>query len=182
MQFTLFIKEVNKMLVGKNIELKLIEKEDIQLIVKWRNESYEAFYEYPFSNIGQEIWFEEHVNSNNFLFIIYERSSNNRIGMVGLSNLDNRNKNVEFGRFIIDKEFRGKGYGKEVLILVLNYVFKHLNFHSVYLDTFKNNIRVINLYKKIGFKQEGIKRDHIYKNGKYNDIICMRILKKEYRI
>ena len=181
MKSTLFIKLKGqiKMLIGKNIELKLIEKKDLQLIVRWKNSAYEKFYEYPLSNSGQEVWFEKHIRSNDFLFIIYELP-NNKIGMAGLSNIDNRNRNAEFGRFVLDERFRGKGYGKEALMLVLDYAFKHLNLHSVYLDTLKNNVKSIDFYEKAGFKQEGIKRQHIYKNGKYNDLVCMRILKEDY--
>lgn len=168
------------MLSGKNIELKLIEKEDLHLVVEWRNSAYEEFYEYPLSNSGQDIWFEKHVRSNDFLFIIYERP-NNKIGMVGLSNIDNRNRNAEFGRFVIDEKFRGKGYGKEVLMLILDYAFKHLNLNKVYLDTFEYSTKVINLYKKVGFKQEGIKLQHIYKNGQYNNLVCMSILRSDYK-
>lgn len=167
------------MLIGKNIKLKLIEKEDLHLAVKWKNSAYESFYEYPLFNSGQEMWFEKHMRSNDFLFIVYESST--KIGMIGLSNIDNRNRNAKLLRFVLDEEFRGKGYGREALRLLLDYAFNHLNLHSVYLDTFKHNVRIINFYKKAGFKQEGIKRQHIYKDGKYNDLVCMRVLKDEFK-
>ena len=50
------------MLKNKNIQLRLLEEEDLYLLVKWRNDSYEYFYEYPFSNCGQKIWFERTRN------------------------------------------------------------------------------------------------------------------------
>ncbi len=170
------------MLNNKDIDLRLLEVEDLYHLVKWRNKSYEYFYEYPFSNSGQQSWFEKYLKSGDLLFMIRLIGYNNRIiGSINLSKIDNRNRNAEFGRFFIDKKYRGKGYGKNAIIMILNYAFKHLNLHSVYLDTFKkNNTKVINFYEEIGFKQEGIKKEHIYKNGKYNDLICMRILKKEY--
>jgi len=167
------------MLVGEKVGLKLLEKEDLSLIVRWKNEAYEEFYEYPLSNSGQEIWFEKYLRNSDFIFIIHELFSD-QVGMSSLYNIDNRNRNAEFGRFVIDKEFRGKGYGKEALILTLDYAFKHLNLNRVYLDTFEYNEKVINLYKKIGFKQEGLKLQHIYKNGKYNNLVCMSLLKEDY--
>lgn len=168
------------MLKNNNVQLKLLEEENLSLIAKWRNSSYVEFYEYPFSNCGQKIWFEKYLKDNDLLFMIYEVKRYKIIGMVGLSKIDNRNRNVEFGRFFIDENFRGKGYGREVIVMILDYAFKHLNLHSVYLDTLKNNIKVIDFYEEVGFKQEGIKKEHIYKNGKYNDLICMRIFKKDY--
>lgn len=168
------------MLKNKNIQLKLLEEEDLYLIVKWRNNSYEHFYEYPFSNCGQKLWFEKYLKNDDLLFMIYEINKDNIIGMVSLYDIDKRNMNAKFGRFFIDKNFREKGYGKETVVIVLDYAFKHLNLHRVYLDTLKSNIKVISLYIKVGFKQEGIKKDHIYKNGNYNDLVSMGILKKDY--
>lgn len=176
------IKKELHMLKKEDIQLNLLEKKDLYLLVKWRNESYENFYEYPFSNYKQGIWFEEYIKSGDLVFIIYKRDSYKTImGSVGLSKIDNRNKNAEFGRFLIDKKFRGKGFGKKAIFIILDYAFNHLNLHSIYLDTFKSNIKIIDFYEKVGFKQEGIKREHIYKNGKYNDLVNMRILKMEYK-
>lgn len=168
------------MLKGNNIQLKLIEEEDLPLLVKWRNETYGEFYEYPISNSKQKIWFEKYLDSGDILFIIY--MNNDRIGTIGLSKIDYRNRNAEFGRFVIDSSFRGKGFGKESLNIILKYAFEHLNLHRIYLNTFEYNLKAIDLYKKSGFKQEGIKRDHIYINGRYNSLICMGILKDEFKI
>lgn len=167
------------MLTSENVYLRLLEKEDLYRLVEWRNKSYEDFYEYPFSNYNQQAWFEKHSKCGDLLFIIC-KCNNKEIGIIGLSEIDNRNRNAKFGRFFVGRKFRGNGYGKDAIIMILNYAFKHLNLHSVYLDTFKSNIRVINFYEKIGFKQEGIKQDHVYKNGKYNDLTCMRILKRDW--
>jgi len=166
------------MLIGKNIELKLIEEEDLKLLVEWKNSAYAEFYEYPLSDLRQDVWFEDHIEKGDLLFII--NTPHNKIGMIGLSNIDYRNRHAEFGRFVIEEEHRDKGYGKEALRLLLEYAFKHLNLHSVYLDAFKDK-DVLFLYEAVGFKKEGIKREHIYKDGKYRDVVCMRIIKGHYK-
>lgn len=168
------------MLIGKNINLQLIEKEDLPLLVEWKNSAYTEFYEYPISNLRQDIWFKKHIKRGDFLFTIVLKKSIYKIGMIGLSNVDYRNRNVEFGRFVINEKYRDKGYGKEALKLLLEYAFKHLNLHSVYLDAFKER-DVLFLYEAVGFKKEGIKKEHIYKDGKYRDIVCMRILKEDFK-
>ena len=166
------------MLIGKNIILKLIEKEDLPLLVEWKNSDYAEFYEYPLSDLKQEIWFEKYTYRGEFLFTI--NTPHHKIGMIGLSNIDYRNSHAEFGRLTIEKQYRDKGYGKEALKLLLEYAFKHLNLHSVYLDTFQV-MKVLSLYEAVGFKREGLKREHIYKNGKYRDVVCMRILKGDFK-
>ena len=167
------------MLNSENIKLKLIEEEDLSFLVKIRNESYGEFYEYPISNSKQKMWFEKFLNCGDVLFIIYT-NDNIKVGMIGLSKIDTRNRSAEFGRFFISRSYRGKGFGKESLKLILEYSFNHLNLHRIYLNAFEHNDRAINLYTKLGFKKEGIKRDHIYMNGSYNNLICMSILKNEF--
>ena len=45
----------------------------------------------------------------------------------------------------------------------------------------ESNNRAIALYDKLGFKKEGIKREAVYKNGEFVNMIFMAILKSEYK-
>jgi RimJ/RimL family protein N-acetyltransferase len=49
------------------------------------------------------------------------------------------------------------------------------------LEVLSTNTRAYNLYKKIGFFEEGIKREEIFRNGIFIDSIIMAILKKEWK-
>jgi len=42
------------------------------------------------------------------------------------------------------------------------------------------NTTAINLYQKVGFVEDGRKRDEVYKNGQWVDSIIMSILSTEY--
>ncbi|WP_306432182.1 GNAT family N-acetyltransferase [Staphylococcus haemolyticus] len=53
--------------------------------------------------------------------------------------------------------------------------------HKVDLKVFSFNDKAINLYKKLGFKEEGRNREAIYRNGFYQDIINMGLLENEYK-
>jgi RimJ/RimL family protein N-acetyltransferase len=80
-----------------------------------------------------------------------------------------------------EKEFWGKGYGTEINNLVLDYGFRKLNLHKIYLGVNADNKGAVKSYKKSGFKYEGTKRDEIYRNGRYYDAIMMSILRNEYK-
>ena len=166
------------MLKNKEIQLRLLEEKDLERLADWKNEMYENFYEYPIRKCTQKQWYEEHVKKGDILFIIelVRAAALESIGMVGFTNINWRNRTAEFGRFMIpDVKYRRKGYGRKAIDLVLEYGFKHLNLNRIYLDTLESNIGAIGLYKKIGFIEEGRKKQHIYKNGKYFDLICMCI-------
>ncbi|SHI68162.1 Acetyltransferase (GNAT) domain-containing protein [Lutispora thermophila DSM 19022] len=64
--------------------------------------------------------------------------------------------------------------------LLLDYGFLELNLHRIYLRVFSFNSRAIKLYEKLGFKQEGISREVIYRHGGWHDIIHMAVLQREY--
>ena len=42
---------------------------------------------------------------------------------------------------------------------------------KIYLNVFSDNTRAIHTYKKIGFIEEGILKNHNYINGVYKDVL-----------
>ena len=50
----------------------------------------------------------------------------------------------------------------------------------MFLEVYDTNRRAIKLYQKLGFRKEGVLKEHTYKEGKYIDLIIMAMLKREY--
>jgi RimJ/RimL family protein N-acetyltransferase len=86
---------------------------------------------------------------------------------------------AEVGLLIGEEENRSKGYGEEVLKLLLDYGFQYLNLNNVMLRVFSFNERAIQCYKKVGFKEMGRRRQSYYLKGKFHDEVYMDILKCE---
>jgi RimJ/RimL family protein N-acetyltransferase len=166
------------MLKGTKVQLRLIDHNDLEQIVKWRNSNFEYFYEYPLSMAKQPEWFELYLKSNSLLFII--EGDDKKVGMVGISNIDHKNRHAEFGRFLIAPVHKGSGYGREALNLMLEYGFNYLNLNKIYLDTFEDSDSARTLYEAVGFKISGHKREHIFRE-KYHDLICMELMRKDYK-
>lgn len=57
-------------------------------------------------------------------------------------------------KFMIDKHYQGKGYGKESLYLVMDIIKKEAKKKEVWLSLHPNNTVAIKLYDKYGFKKE----------------------------
>ncbi len=49
-----------------------------------------------------------------------------------------------------------------------------------FLRVFSANQKAIHLYEKFGFKHEGMSREALYRQGEWQDIVQMGLLKKEY--
>lgn len=110
-----------------------------------------------------------------------DTSEGKHIGNTGLHQIKKEDRNAVLGVFIGNKNYWNKGYGKDVITTLLNYGFNKLKLHRVDLSVYDYNKRAINLYKKLGFKTEGIKRDHIFYKGKFHSEIQIGILEKEWR-
>ncbi len=60
---------------------------------------------------------------------------------------------VWLDRFMIDKKYQGKGYGKKSMELILQKMYEDYNCKKIYLSVHENNFPAIKLYEKLGFKK-----------------------------
>jgi RimJ/RimL family protein N-acetyltransferase len=101
------------------------------------------------------------------------------VGYFRLSNYSELNRNIYIGADI-DPQYQGQGLGYRAYCEFLPVLFKKYNLHKITLEVLSTNARALNLYKKIGFITEGIKRQEVLKNGQWFDSIIMSILHQEY--
>ncbi len=90
------------------------------------------------------------------------------------------NQSAEYSIQIGNSEKQSKGVGTKSTKLILEHAFNNLNLNKVYLTVLVKNERAIKLYDKCGFRIEGTLREEVYKNGRFEDMYIMSILKKEF--
>jgi RimJ/RimL family protein N-acetyltransferase len=79
-----------------------------------------------------------------------------------------------------NKKFWGGGYGEEAAKLIVEYGFQRLNLHRIYCGTLEENEGMKKLAKKLAMREEGLRREAIFKNGVYQSILEYGVLKDEY--
>jgi len=114
-------------------------------------------------------------------FFIVLSDGDTLIGQISIHDIDHLNRHAFLGIMIGETEHHGKGYGTEAVRLILDYGFNQLNLHNIMLSVHEDNLAGIACYKKIGFKESGRRREWIFKNGKYIDVIYMDILESEFK-
>jgi len=167
-------------------KLREIEREDIPIINSWRaKKSLIDYLGAPFRYINKEVdykWYEYYMNNRDKNIRCSILDENDKlVGLVSLTNIDRLNQKAEFHIMIGDQNDRGKGIGSFATNEILKHAFYDMNLNRIELSVLKNNLRAINFYKKIGFKEEGINRQAIYKNGEFVDVIIMGILKEDFK-
>lgn len=102
------------------------------------------------------------------------------IGGCGLFRFNTTSHTCALGICIGDKDYWGRGYGREVIGLLLDYAFRFRNLHKVWLTTGSHNERSRRCYLACGFVEEGRLRAHEWCDGRYIDTIHMGILREEW--
>lgn len=120
------------------------------------------------------------MKNKNKLDLIIETLEKLPIGSVGLW-FSKKDKFALYGIEIGNKNDWGKGYGTDATKTILNYAFQKLKLHRVELNVYEYNTRAIRLYKKLGFKIEGTRRDRCFYKGKFYNEISMSMLRNEWR-
>ncbi|KAI0789763.1 acyl-CoA N-acyltransferase [Abortiporus biennis] len=128
-------------------------------------------------NQKQEVrsWFEK----NRLHVILEDKASGSYVGFMAIEDQNPKNRDGEFG-ITIKPEFTNKGYGTEVLRWAIDYAFKGLNLHRLWLKSFGHNERAIHVYKKLGFVEEGRLRKANWVDGRWVDVVIMSILDEEW--
>lgn len=81
------------------------------------------------------------------------------IGHLILRNPGENKDVIRLGFIIIDKEIRGKGYGKKLIKEAIKYAKEKLDAKKVNLGVFKSNESAFECYKSVGFKVIDIEKD-----------------------
>ena len=126
-------------------------------------------------------WFQSDLrNEKSQVFAIHTLDDEIFIGITALTDLNMWAHHAEIGINLSNPDYRGKGYGSEVMRLTMHYGFEQFNLNRIYLNVMSFNTRAIRLYEKLGFVHEAREREMFYHDGQYFDQIVMGILRSEW--
>lgn len=111
---------------------------------------------------------------------ILERATGRLIGAIRLWRMSDRNRSAMLTIYIGEKSCWGQGLGTQALRLVLDEAFGRLGLNRVELHVFDFNTRAIRSYEKVGFVREGARRQALRRQGQFQDIVVMGLLREEY--
>ena len=145
--------------------LRNYKKNDSPIIATWlRTEeelykwSADRFNKFPLEENDIEENYAPQIESGRFYPLTAEDEEGNVIGhfIIRYPREDDDSR-VRFGFVIVDPKLRGKGYGKEMLILGVEYVKENLSANKIDLGVFENNESAKHCYEAVGFKEYAIR-------------------------
>jgi len=170
-------------LIGEKICLRALEPDDLSFLYELENDT--DLWEVsntntPYSKYVLKQYLDNALRDiyevKQLRLVICEKHDNHVIGLIDLFDFDPKNKRVGLGIVIYDNASQGKGYAQEAVTLICNYAFSHLDVHQVFANITADNIKSLNLFDKLGFQKNGMKKDWVYFGGEYKDEFTYQLL------
>ena len=140
---------------GELVSLRMITRQDTELVVKWRNNPRvrnNFVYREFFTKEIHEKWLENSVFTGAVVqMIIMAGEDRKPVGSVYFKYTKDDKSEAEYGIFIGEDDAIGKGYGNETANLAVKYAREELGIKRLILRAFCYNTAAIKSYENAGF-------------------------------
>ena len=170
-------------LSGKKVNLRPFSKTDIPLITKWINDPEVREFiaqTFPKTEKDEEDWFNKLGSDQKNVVLGIETKNSILIGIMGIHRINWIDRTAITGAVIGEKEYWNKGYGTDAKMILLEYAFNTLNLRRISSSVIAYNKRSLHYSLHCGYKIEGKKRKHIFKKGKFRDLIELGLFREEW--
>lgn len=170
-------------LENKSISLRAPEPEDLDLLYIWENDP--SIWQVsgtltPFSRYILKQYLENAAKdiyeAKQLRLIIQLKSKHRPIGAVDLFDFDPHHQRAGVGILIAEPGERRQGYAREALETLLEYCFSVLGLHQLYCNIAEGNVASIRLFKEVGFKECGRKKDWLNEDQGFRDELLFQKL------
>lgn len=160
--------------------LRAMEPEDLDILYRIENDfelwavgatnvpySRYALHEYIASASG-DIYTDRQVR------LIIEDTHHDIIGILDLMNFDPQHERAEVG-IVIQRCYRGKGYGKAAMNQLVTYAHTVLHLHQLYALVSVDNVFCIRLFEDLSFRRSSLLKDWLYDGDAYHDAVVLQL-------
>jgi len=174
------------LLEGRNVNLRVLERDDADFLVECRNDvDFWGEYVPLVEQTSKSEWMKYFDNPSNLAILtemktfIVQKKDGTRIGLIG-HRLNQPYKWMEIYYFFVPGE-RGKGYGTEAAELVVDYLFLSKDLVRVHAIADVRNKASQRVLEKAGFQREGTIRKCVLNRGEWRDCYLYSILREEWK-
>jgi len=174
------------MISGDVIGLRAIAREDLPLLLEWRNRPDFRCYFREHRELAMEDqtrWFETIVRADPAvrMFSIVETASDDLIGACGLCYIDSRNQSADLSIYVgKDELYIDETYAPDAARTLIKYGFEEVNLHRIWAEIYSTDEKKQNFFDDLGFTLEGRHRETRWVNGAWVDSLYYGILRSDY--
>ncbi len=164
-----------------------MEPEDLELLYKWENDPANWFVSNnitPWSRYSLKKYLESasmdiHKTGQLRLMIEARNQENGKwitAGTIDMFDFEPYHSRAGVGILMADTENRKKGFASEALQLFIGYAFDLLHLHQLYCNIAGSNTASLNLFRKHGFENAGIKKEWLKTGTSYEDEYTLQLI------
>jgi diamine N-acetyltransferase len=173
-------------IAGERVILRAWERDDVR--AHWEasqssenvGQRQRDWHEPPRSLAQMEAEFDAQGDDSDDCVRLIIEADGHPVGDIDLFHMEQRNRNSLVGLGIWRAEDRCHGYGGDALRTLMRWAFRHLNLHRIELSVDPDNAPALRVYRKVGFVEEGRRREQHFDDGSYRDEIIMGVLRREF--
>jgi len=166
----------DKQLIGKKLELRALEPEDLDILYKWENDTEIWNLSDRVAPLSLYILKKYLENAHKDIYetkqlrlIIQLKETDRPIGAIDLFDFDPFHKRAGIGVLIAEKGDRRQGYAREALELLVAYAFETLKLHQLFCTISNDNKASLELFNQSGFEITGTRKEWIWDGVKFLD-------------
>lgn len=172
------------MLTGEKVTLRAAEADDVDAMYEiaaeldtWEERNPSPARPLTRAEYGERFTKMTTEAGGNVFFIV--EADRALVGQCNLFDVDHLTQAGEIG-IALHSSARGHGYGTESLRLLVRFAFERHNLRRVHLRALASNAGGLACYRKVGFVEEGRRRESAWVRGHYEDEIEMGLLRSEW--
>lgn len=156
------------------IRLRAMEPEDLDVIyniendldlwtVGYANAPYSRYLLHDYvANATSDIYADRQLR------LMAENDEGEVVGIVDLSDFEPRHNRAEMG-LVVRKEYRNRGYAKQIVEQLIQYSRRVLHLHQVYCVISVDNEAACGLFRSLSFRGDQRLEDWLFDGEKYSD-------------
>lgn len=168
---------------GKLVHLRAVQDEDVPTIADWINDP-EIYLNLlilkPNRVQDSRQRLEKFCSADDTQMFAICLHDDRLIGLMGLHEINWVHRHATSGAFFGLSEHRGKGYGTDAKMLLCYHAFCTLNLHKLHTHAYEFNAASLKYNAKCGYREEGRRREHYFRAGRYWDVIETGLLRSEW--
>jgi diamine N-acetyltransferase len=163
----------------REIKLRALEPEDLEVLYEWENNDSNWIISNTISPFSKYTLKHKNIYETGQLRLMIDHiPDKTTIGTIDIFDFDPFHKRAGLGILIANEAYRRKGYASMSLTCLIDYCFKTLQLHQLYCNILSNNHESMDLFKKQGFIETGVKKEWINTSDSYLDEHIFQLINK----
>jgi UDP-4-amino-4,6-dideoxy-N-acetyl-beta-L-altrosamine N-acetyltransferase len=162
------------------ISVRPMNADDRQRLRLWRSAPEVARYLFQggsSSIASHEAWFRA-IPKHSRWIVEYDQVA---VATLNLADVDPEHRTANWGFFIADSNYRGRGIGSYCEYWMQQYAFDGLGLFKLWGEILATNGPMLRIHDAFGFRREGLFEAHVVRDGERIDVVRVGMLAEEWQ-